>query len=677
MPTTPQTERLLSEFPVSSYEEWRAEAEELLDGEPFEKKLISTTYEGIALQPIYWPQDIAGMPQASSYPGFAPFVRGSHAAGYKKETWNVAQEMIVTTPVETNAALRHELECGLTTINLRIHSTSLQDLRVLFDNIDLERTPIMIQAEHAAVSVIALFAELFRSRQLSAANMRGCIGLDPLGLLAISGTLPYSLAEAYTRMAAATKWANASAPRLKTIIVDAASYQNSGGSATQEIACAVATGVEYLREMIQSGLSVDSAAAHLQFGFSIGGSYFMEIAKLRAARLVWAKIMAAFGAAEQVQKMAIHLTTTRWNKSVCDPYVNLLRATVEAFAGIVGGCESLSVGAFDEVARTPDEFSRRIARNTQIILKDEAHVNEVIDPAGGAWYVEKLTDDVARSAWKLFQEIERLGGMTKALQTGFIQQQIRQTAAARAANLGSRRDVLVGVNMYANPAEERLQARPAERTISAAPSLPPLPERAGKELMAWAREAAAAGASSDQIEAALLPQMSPENLPQIEPLRPQRGAAMFEELRAAMDELTAKRGARPTAFLANMGTIAQHKARADFSTGFLEVAGFQILSNPGFANAAEAADAALASNAPLVVICSTDDTYPDLVPPLTHRVKAAKPDTLVVLAGYPKDHVDAFKQAGVDEFIHIRANVCDTLKNILQRIGHPQSSSGA
>lgn len=671
MPTTPQTQCFLSEFPASSYEEWRAAAEELLDGEPFEKKLIAKTYEGIALQPIYWPQDIAGMPQADSYPGFAPFVRGSHAAGYKKGAWNVAQEMTVTTPVETNSALRHELECGLTTINLRINSTFLQDWRVIFDKIDLERTPIMIQAGHAAVSAIALFAELFRFRQLSAANMRGCIGLDPLGLLAMSGTLPYALSEAYTRMAAATKWANASAPHLRTILVDAAPYQNSGGSATQEIAFAAATGVEYLREMTQAGLSVDSAASHLQFGFAIGGHYFMEIAKLRAARLVWAKIMAAFGAAENAQKMAIHLTTTRWNKSACDPYVNLLRATVEAFAGIVGGCESLNVGAFDEVARTPDEFSRRIARNTQIILKDEAHINEVIDPAGGSWYVEKLTDDVARSAWKLFQEIERLGGMRKALQTGFIQQQIRQTADARAANLASRRDVLVGVNMYANPAEERLQSHAAEKAVSpVAPSPQPLPERAGKELMAWAREAVAAGASSAQIEAALLSQTPSEGLPQIEPLRPQRGAAMFEELRAKMDELTAKRGARPTAFLANMGAIAQHKARAEFSIGFLEVAGFQVISNPGFANAAEAADAAIASGAPVVVICSTDDTYPDLVPPLTQRVKAAKPDTLVVLAGYPKEYVDAFKHAGVDEFIHIRANVCETLKNILQSIEH-------
>jgi len=633
MPTTPQTERLLSEFPASSYEEWRAAAEELLDGEPFEKKLLSKTYEGIALQPIYWPQDAAGLPQAYSFPGFAPFARGSSAAGYKTHSWEIAQEMTVTTPAETNAALRDELECGLTAINLRIDSTSLQDLRALFDNIELERTPIMIQAGHAAVSAIEVFAELLRSRQLSAEKIRGCIGFDPLGVLAISGTLPYSLSEAYTQMAAATRWAQASAPQLRTILVDAALYQNSGGSATQEIVCAVATGVEYLREMTQAGLSVDSAAAHLQFGFAIGSHYFMEIAKLRAARLVWAKIMAAFGAAEQAQKMAMHLTTTRWNKSVCDPYVNMLRATVEAFAGVVGGCESLSVGAFDEVARTPDAFSRRIARNTQIILKDEAHVNEVIDPAGGSWYVEKLTDDVARSAWKLFQEIERLGGMSKALQAGFIQQQIRQTADARAANLASRRDVLVGVNMYANPAEERLHAKRIET-------------------------------------AAVQPETSSDSLPHIEPLRPQRGATRFEEIRAKIDELTAKRGARPTAFLANMGAIAQHKARADFSTGFLEVAGFQVISNPGFVNAIDAADAAIASGAPVVVICSTDDTYPDLVPPLTQRVKAAKPDTLVVLAGYPKDYVDAFKQAGVDEFIHIRANVCETLKNILQQIEH-------
>ena len=702
-----QSPRLLNEFPVSTHEEWQAVAVEQLEGEPFDKKLLAKTYEGVTLQPLYAPRHVDGLPHLDSMPGFAPYVRGTTASGHKAQSWDVAQRIALPTPEAANAALRHELERGLTAINLTLDAAaqhgrdsdqasadeigrggvslaSFHDVETLFDGIDLEQTPISIRAGRAAIGIIALMARLFQSRQISLRHLRGSIGLDPLGMLVTAGNLPHSLPEAHDKMAAATRWANTHAPRLNTILVQATPYHESGGNAVQELAFAAATGAEYLREMVKRGVTVDEAAARTQFVFAVGANLLMEIAKLRAARLLWAKIVKAFGGGDAAQKMAIHLQTSVSNKTAFDSHVNLLRATVEAFAGVVGGCGSLDVGAFDALARTPDEFSRRIARNTQIILREEAHLNEVIDPAGGSWCVEALTDELARSAWKLFQEVERLGGMAQALLAGFPQQQIRQTAAARAANIAGRRDVIVGVNMYANvnetpleprqdnqaaTAQARIAAVSAYRAAHSTPekfeALKRISNQNGKDVIEATIEAASAGATLGDIESALRSESAV--LPEIEPLTPFRGAAMFEELRAAVETHTAQTGRRPTVFLANMGGIAQHKARADFSLGFFEVAGFQVVTNAGFPSVAEAANAALASGAPVVVICSTDDAYPALVPPLTQQIKAAKPDTLVALAGYPKDHVDAFKQAGVDEFIHIRANVCETLNSMLKR----------
>lgn len=698
-----------SEFSAATYEQWRDAAEKALKGASFDKRLLTKTYEAITLQPMYWQRDIEGLPHLDSLPGFAPYVRSTAVLGYTAEPWAVAQELPYSTPAAVNEALRADLVRGQTAINLvldpasragldadvakaedvgrgGVSISSLEDVGRALDRIDLEQTPLFVQAGAMGLPIAALVIALVRKQAKSPERLRGCIGIDPLSVLAREGTLPRSLERTYDEAASLTGWAISHAPLLQTIAVSGHPYHDAGASATQELAIVLATGVEYLRAMQARGLAIDDVAPRIRFSFSIGSNVFMEVAKVRAARLLWAKIAKAFGGSSAAQKMAIHGRTSAWNKTLYDPYVNMLRTTTEAFAGVVGGCDSLHVAAYDEVARPPDEFSRRIARNTHIILREECNVPRSIDPAGGSWYVEALTDAVAKQAWGLFQALEKQGGLFQALRAGLPQKEVAAVAAERSTNAAHRRDIFVGTNMYANmmdrplqPAAIASQALARERSAELAEyreavdpdwrqgALDKLAKVSLEGVMEAAIHAASGGATLGELSATLSVDDAPA--PRIDALRIQRGAEPFERLREAARNYAQRTGSPPKAFLANLGPIPQHKARADFSRGFLEVGGFEVIGNNGFPDAMVAANAAIESNAPIVVICSTDDTYPDFVPPLTQRVKEAKHDITVLLAGYPADHIEAFRAAGVDDFIHLRANCYEMLVSLQKKVG--------
>jgi methylmalonyl-CoA mutase len=526
----------LDEFPIPSYEDWKAAAEATLKGAPFEKKLVTKTLEGFSIQPIYRKEDLAKLTHLGSLPGQAPYVRGTRTTG----AWKIAQES----------------PCAP--------------------------------------------------------------GVDPLAKL-VRGILEKPLADAFDELA-----------KADAVAVNTRLYNNAGGNSVQELAFALATGVEYLRQAESRGVSIDTIAPKITFGFAMGADIFLAIAKLRAARLLWSKIVAASGGNTESQKMRIHASTTLWNKSKRDPYVNLLRGTTEAFSAVAGGADSIYVAPFDEVVRTPDEFSKRIARNTQIILGEESHFDHVVDPAGGSYYVETLTAQVADTAWTLFQQIEKEGGMTKALQAGTPQKQVKAIAAKKAEQVAQRRLSIIGVNVYSNATE-----KPLEGDKAGAPKNP---------CGCTCGEHGEPAASSVEI------------------LVPVRGAEPFEKLREAVSGSDKKK-----IFLANMGALRQHKARADFSTGFFQAGGYEVLENRGFKTVEEAAEAAKASGASVAIICSTDDTYPEIVPALAPKLKAA--GLTVIVAGYPTEHIEAFKQAGVDEFIHIRANCYEVLSGIATKLG--------
>ncbi len=695
---------LRESFPAASFEQWKEAALKLLKGRPFET-LIKKTYEGIDIQPIYMKEVMKDLPHTDALPGQAPFVRGEKALQFVTDSWKIAQELPYADPKEFNAALKNDLARGQNAVTVALDRATIaglnpgdsksgvvgdgglslatmEDAKTAFDGVDLEKTAVYVNSGPSGVAVAALLAACAKAQGKSLGKMQGCIGMDPIEYLAVNGELPVSPDEAYNEMATLTKWAKDNAPGLRTIAANAYAYNHSGGNAVQDIAFAIATAVEYMAALQERGLSVDDIASKIAFGFSLGGDFFMEIAKLRAVRLVWAKVVDAFGGSSEAKKVYLNVRTSKFNKTVIDPYVNLLRVTTEAFSGVLGGCNSMHVSPFDEAIGLPSEFSRRVARNVQIMLREEWNLNKIVDPAGGSWYVETITDQLAKKAWDLFKEIEKKGGMLKALQEGFPQEAVAKIAADRQKAVALRKDIYVGTNQYPNLKEEPVKAvtpdfgslfkTRSEKVKKAASGADASKVKSGLEALASGKfegaiAAVESGATLGDISKAL--RAKGGAVSGVKALNIHRGAAKFEELRRKTEAYTKKKGSAPKIFMANMGPIPQHKARADFSTGFFSVGAFEMIGNNGFKTVDEAADAAIKSGARAMIICSTDATYPDIVPELTKKVKAAKADMFVILAGYPTEQVEAFKAAGVDEFIHVKANLYETLVKLQKTLG--------
>lgn len=706
------TAPLLAEFPPASFDDWRKVVEAELKGAPFDKRMFTATYEGITLRPIYRREDTEKLAHVDSFPGFAPFARGCRAAGYVKQPWEVSQEIAAPSAGGFNNAALNSLGRGLNALNMVLDQATrnghdpdwetpegvgvgglsiatLEDLDRALAGVDLEKVSLFVRSGASAMPFAAVLVALARKRQKAVNGLRGCIEMDPLGVLAHEGRLPQSVSGAYREMSILTQWAAANAPQLQTICVHSRSWHEGGGNAVQELAFTLATAVEYLRQLGERGLGVDLVAPRIRFAVTVGTNFFMEIAKLRALRMLWARVVATLGGSEVSQKLSLHVRTSHWNKTVYDPHNNLLRATVEAFAGVLGECDSLQVGAFDEVLRQADDFSLRIARNTQLILQKECNLEHVIDPAGGSWFVESMTAELATRAWGLFQEVEKRGGLEAALREGFPQSAVATTAAEKLKAVARRRDSIIGVNQYANPKEQPLERpvsdakafhlrrahavtahRMSLEDVENAIALEKIAEllgREGPELFEACVGAVRAGATLGEITRAIRINDNPS--PPINPVRLVRAATGFEQLRAATDRYFAHNKERPQIFLCNMGPPREHKARADFCKGFLAAAGYEVISEDGFASTEAAGEAFAASKSKIAVICSTDDRYPALVPDLAPVLRAKQPQALVVLAGYPQEQIDALKKAGVNEFIHIRADALEVLKKFHTHLG--------
>lgn len=699
---------LFQEFPVPTYEEWREEAEKSLKGASFEAKLLTQTHEGITLQPIYTKKDAEALPHVEGMPGMAPYVRGTRIAGYGTGSWEVNQEIDASTPQAFHDAAIADLERGQTMLNLVLHPASLAgkdpdqaepseweakgvflfcrgDFDTAFSGVNLEEVPLFLHTGGLALPMLALLIAHLEKAGANPAKLRGMVGADPLGTLVQTGKLAYPLAKAYDDMAAVTAWADHHAPGLRTIHIQSHPYHNGGSHAVQELAFSLATAVEYIRALLERGLSIEQIAPKIQFSFSIGSNVFMEIAKLRAARLLWSTIIEAFGGSQAAQKMCIHARTSAWNKTVLDPYVNMLRASTEAFSAIVGGIDSLHVSAFDEPIRQADEFSRRIARNTQIILKEEAHLAKVADPAGGSWYVEWLTDAVAQKAWELFRRVEEHDGMKASLEAGIPQAEIGQTAAKKAENIALRKERIVGTNMYPNTSEalpvankalngseehvQRLQAwRSRYDQADLGSKLAELTQSLG-DMMEKAVAAACAGATLGDLTKAWTG--GQEETTSVTPIQRQRAAEAFETLRFHAEQVRERTGHQPQVHLATVGPLAKHKARADFCTDFFAVGGFVVTkSEQPLSGVQEIGEAAIASGAKIVVICADDESYPNVAAPLARLLKEKQPGLTVLLAGLPgPEQAAAYREAGVDDFLHVRSNCYSLLYDLQKRIG--------
>ena len=695
----------LDEFTPPTDEEWKEACEALLKGAPFEKVMFTKTYEGITFDPMYTKKHTEAILPKSVMPGMGDYLRGVDAAGYIGKPWGIAQACDETLPSENNELLRHENDKGSTIYHIVLDSatragidarqashvgdlgpsvTTVDDMHTLLEGLDLGTFPLYVYAGANALPILSLVAAARRAAGEDMQHVQGIIGADPIGALAAEGKLDAPLASYYDSLAAAASWSVKNAPHLRTIFVRSDVYSNGGATDVQEVASSLATGAAYLRALCERGLTIDEAASQIAFGFSMGANFFLQIAKLRAVRPIWAQIVKAFGGNAESQKMRIHARPALFFKTIYDPYVNMLRNTTEIFSGVVGGIDSFESAPFDEPIRKGDEFSRRIARNIQIMLQEEFGMLQPIDPAGGSWAVETLTRQMKEKIWAEFQSIEKSGGIVAALQGGSIQEGIAKILADRFKNADLRKDRIVGNNMYPNMTETLLDRREEDtaamkqarnETIDAYLSDIDA-EHCKKALAAFKAdgalghgiEAALAGATIAELMAAVTEGKGSSET--VAAIAPHRWSERFEALRPRTEDYKAAKNDNVKIFLANMGPIPQHKARADFTTGFLQVGAFEVLGNDGFKTVEEAAEAARTSGADAVVICSTDATYPEIVPALAPKLHEVLPNARVFLAGAaPKDLLETYNNAGIDEYISVKANCYEVLERLQKKKG--------
>jgi len=690
--------RLAADFPAASYDDWRALVEKALKGQSFDRKLVSPTYEGFSLQPLYTRQDRPGEGDPSGLPGVAPFTRGGRAGGNAEGGWDIRQVHTHPDAVAGNAAIRDDLANGVTSLHLRLDRTArvgldpdadaaadlagrdgvllpnLAAFDTLLDGVDLARTPVAIEAGAAFLPAAAMLAALWRRRGVDMAAVRGTFGADPLGTLATDGLLPQGLDGALAEAADLAAWAASRTPGVRALRVDTAAYYSAGANESLDLGYAMATGTAYLRALTAAGLDIDTACRQISFSLPLGTDLFLAIAKLRVARRLWARVCEVSGASEAAGAIRLHAATAERIMARRDPWVNMLRTALGCFAGAVGGADSIAVLPFDAALGLPDGFSRRIARNTQLILMEESSLNRVIDPAGGAWFLEDLSDRLAGTAWSAFQEIERAGGIAEALKSGAVAARIEAGNRERDRNLARRRDALTGVSEFPNLLEQPIEREPpdypalraaAVATLGADRQPVVLPSASDGARMAAAVDAAAAGASIGMLATA-----GPAL--RIEPLRPHRLGEAYEALRDAADAFRRETGAWPRVFLANLGPIAKFNARATFAKNFFEAGGIEAIGNDGFSDPSAAAEAFRQSGARIACLCSSDDLYPEFVPAAAAALKAAGAE-LLFLAGAPRDNRDAWTTAGVDEFVYIGADVLATLRDTLTKLAVTRS----
>lgn len=597
--------------PVTT-EEWKAKITADLKGADFDRKLVWRTNEGFNVQPFYRREDLAGLPAIDTMPGEFPYLRGTR----DNNEWLVRQAVVGDTPEELNNHALHILNRGVESLGIRMgKNVKAADLGVVLKDIDLKKVEINIDCcPGCAVEVAAELVKLVNAAG-AAEEFRGSIGYNPFKRLLKHGL-------AFPKDAVAEGKALYDTVKeikgLRCFAVDSYMLNNAGAYITQELGYALAWGAEWLTMMTEAGLTVDEVACRVKFNMGISSNYFMELAKFRAGRMLWAEIVKAYNpACDCACKMFVHAVTSEFNQTLYDSHVNLLRSMTETMSAALAGVNSIETLPFDRCYKRPDEFSERIARNQQILLRDESHLNKVVDPAGGSYYIENLTASIAAQAWKVFQEVEDNGGFDAMLRKGEIQAKVNESGVKRHLDVARRKESLLGTNQFPNFNEMALDKVNGESCCKCC----------------CADKEAADGA--------------------VEYLNFDRAASQFEQLR--LD--TERSAKRPKVFMLTIGNLAMRLARAQFSSNFFGCAGYEIIDNIGFETVREGVDAALAKGADVVVLCSSDDEYATYAP---EAFKELDGRALFVVAGAPAC-MDELKAAGIENFIHVKVNVLDTL----------------
>lgn len=624
-----QKEKLFTDFPPVTTDQWMGKITEDLKGADFQKKLVWKTNEGFNLNPFYRAENIEGYAWTENLPGKFPYVRGTK----KDNTWFVRQEIDVQDYADANKKALSLLGKGVTSFGFKLpkNNLSAENIATLLDGISPEKVELNFKTcISKTIEMSKLVVDYVSNQNLDEMKCFGSIEFDPFRKILKKGKDATGWEDQVVEIV------NISAllPRYRVISVTGNMISDAGAYSYQELGYSLSYGNQVLGILIEKGIDPAMAAKKIKFEFGVGSNYFMEIAKFRAARWLWAEIVNAYkppcknecdnkvedGTCRCAAKMNIHATTSRFNQSLFDPYVNLLRSQTESMSATLGVVDSLTVRPFDESFETPSEFAERIAVNQQLILKEESHFNKITDPAAGSYYIENLTLSLAQQAWKLFLETEEIG-FYEALKTGSVQDAIEVSSEARVKALSSRKEILVGTNQYPN-FTETMYEKISEKTESSC------------------------GCG--------------ENAP-FKKLNTSRLAESFNELRLATE---ANENA-PKVFMLTIGNLAMRLARAQFSSNFFAVAGYEIIDNIGFESVEEGVKAAREKNADIIVLCSSDDEYTELAPKAYELVKNGK--EIFVVAGAPAC-MDDLKANGIEYFINVRSNVLDTLKGFNEKL---------
>ena len=611
-------EKLFSDFPAVTTQEWMDKIMVDLKGADYEKKLVWKTNEGFKVKPFYRREDLEGLKTTEGLPGQYPYIRGN-----KKDdnTWFVRQDIRVDNPAEANAKALDLLNKGIDSLGFHIKAKDLNAdyIRTLLKDICCECVELNFKTcQRHTVELAKLLTEYFKEKGYDPEKLQGSLDFDPISRMMKKGKNVSGL------IANAKELVEVMAPypKFRCIAVNSLALNNAGAYIYQELGYALAWGNEYLSRLTEAGVSADLAAKKIKFNFGISSNYFMEIAKFRAARMLWADIVNEYRPACQCAcQMAVHAETSSFNLTLFDAHVNLLRTQTEAMSAAIAGVDSITVTPFDKAYETPNDFSERIARNQQLLLKEESHLNRIVDPAAGSYYIENLTVSIAKQAWDLFLQTEEAGGMVKAVLDSSVQNAVNSSNRARHEAVSKRKEILLGTNQYPNFNETAGEKAPLEH-------------------------ACCCGHGDEAGEFATL--------------NTDRAASEFEALRLE----TEHSGKRPKAFMLTIGNLAMRQARAQFSCNFLACAGYEVIDNLGFPTVEEGIEAAMKANADIVVLCSSDDEYAEYAIP---AFKALNGRAMFIVAGAPAC-MDELKAAGIENFIHVRCNVLETLKEYNKKL---------
>ena len=611
---TANKEKLFGQFPPISTTEWKDKVIADLKGADFDKKLVWRTNEGFNVQPMYRAENIVGLKTTDSLPGEYPYVRGTKC----DNEWLIRQDIFVENPQEANRKALDLLNKGITSLGFQIGRDQItpESLASLLNGINAEKVELnFISCIKNASKIGEELSSYFKKQGIDLQKVKGSIGFDPFKRILKHGRdFPK-----YADMAEQVINSVSELPGYRVLMADAFMLNNAGSYITQELGFALAWGNEWLSVLTDKGLTVDKVANRIKFNFGISSNYFMEMAKFRAARMLWAQIVSAYKPnCDCASKIEMHAQTSQFNMTIYDAHVNLLRSQTETMSAALAGVNSITVTPFDITYKQPDEFSERIARNQQLLLKEESHFNKIVDPAGGSYYIETLTASIAEEAWKLFLEVEDAGGFYAALRSGFVQNTVNAAAESRRTAIARRKEILLGTNQYPNIHETALDKIVAETGHSC-------------------------GCHHHE-----------ECTPEMPALHTVRGASDFEALRLA----TEKSGKRPKVFMLTIGNLAMRLARSQFSGNFFGCAGYEIIDNLGFDTVQAGVEAAIKAKADIVVLCSSDEEYATWAP---EAYKLLEGKAIFVVAGAPESMED-LKAQGITRFINVRSNVLETLK---------------